>query len=237
MMPENTMKRFYKSAGVQPSAEGWQVVLDGRPIKTPARQTVAVAKESLAQAIAGEWDSQGETVEIPSLHLTRLVNVALDRTPHQRAAMIEEVVKYCETDLLCFLADAPADLRARQIEQWRPVREWAGKALDVVLMEVPGGLLAAPQPPASLAAARRYGERLDDLRLTGLNFGLGLFGSALLSMAVCEGELTAETAYDHAILDELYQSEQWGKDEENEARLAGNRVQAKALGTFFSALL
>jgi len=104
-------------------------------------------------------------------------------------------------------------------------------------MEVPDGLLAAPQPPASLDAARAYATELDNLRLTGLNFGLGLFGSALLAMAVAEGRLNAMEAYELSILDELFQAERWGEDEENLARLTHNRAQAEALGQLFLSLL
>jgi len=235
-MAGKTLKRFYKDVSVEAGEGGWSVLLDGRAIKTPALNTLTVPSEALGKAVASEWERQGEEVDVLSMHLTRLVNVALDRVSEQRAGMVDEVVKYCETDLLCFLAETPADLRERQIAKWRSVRTWAGKHLDVVLLEVPGGLLAAPQPPASLEAAEAYAQRLDDLKLTGLNFGLGLFGSALLSMAVCEGHLQAEDAYEVSILDELYQAEKWGSDEENEVRLATNRDQAAALGTFFTSL-
>ena len=235
-MTGKPLKRFYKDVSLEIGEAGWAVLLDGRAIKTPALNTLSVPSEALARAIAEEWTRQGEEVDVLNMHLTRLVNVALDRTGEQRSGMVDEVVKYCETDLLCFLADTPADLRERQIAKWRPVRTWAGQQLDVVLMEVPGGLLAAPQPPASLEAARAYAQGLSDLKLTGLNFGLGLYGSAVLAMAVCAGHLQAEEAYEVSILDELYQAEHWGTDEENETRLAANRAQAAALGRLISAL-
>ena len=231
------MKRFYKEVTSEQSGGAWRILLDGRPVKTPALAELAVPTQKLAEAMASEWAEQGDTVDIQGMHLTRLTNVAIDRTPSQRRDMIDEVVKYCETDLLCFLAETPADLRERQISHWRPVRDWAGKHLDVILLEVPDGLLAAPQPPASLDAARTYCENLSDLQLTGLNFGLGLFGSALLAMAVCEGYIDANNAYERSIVDELYQSEKWGEDDENLARLNNNRVQAQALGTLFETLL
>ena len=153
-MPENTMTRFYSSAAPEEIEGGWTIALDGRPIKTPARKTLLVESKGLAAQIAAEWDGQGDVVQIPTLHLTRLVNVALDQTPQQRGPMIDEILKYCETDLLCFLAEKPTELKARQIETWRPIREWAGQTHNIVLLEVPGGVLAAPQPPASLEAAR-----------------------------------------------------------------------------------
>ena len=236
MFDSNKMKRFYETAAAVKADTGWRVELDGRPIKTPARVDLGVPSEKLAKAIATEWSAQEEFVDIPAMHLTRLANVAIDRTPEQRDAMAEEFVRYCETDLLCFLADGPEDLRDRQIAAWRPVREAVGKATDIVLMEVPDGLLAAPQPPASLEAARVYAGKLDDFVLTGLAFGLGLFGSALLSVAAAEGILSAEKAYETSVLDELYQAETWGQDAENEARLASNRAQVSALQTFFASL-
>lgn len=236
-MVTNTMKRFYKEASIEARAGNWAVLLDGRAIKTPAQKTLQVPNEKLAAAIAKEWASQGEVMKIQDMHLTRLVNVAIDRTGEQRADMVDEVVKYCETDLLCFLAEVPIDLRERQIAAWRPVREWAGQQLDIVLLEVPDGLLAAPQPPASLQAARAYADGLDDLALTGLNFGLGLFGSALLAMAVSADYVSAEEAYERSILDELFQAERWGHDDENLARLNNNRAQAEALSELFSTLI
>lgn len=236
MLDSNKIKRFYKTATVAKADTGWRVELDGRSIKTPARVDLTVPTRKLAEAIAAEWAAQEKFVDIPAMHLTRLINVAIDRTPVQRDAMAEEFVRYCETDLLCFLAESPEDLREQQIDAWRPVREAVGKATDIVLMEVPGGLLAAPQPPASLEAARAYAGKLDDYTLTGLAYGLGLFGSALLSVAAVEGVLAAEDAYETSVLDELYQAETWGQDAENEARLASNRAQAMALSNFFSAL-
>lgn len=237
MAAGNNMKRFYKSASIAESDGRWCVELDGRIVKTPARAALAVPQKPLAEALAEEWERQGDMIDIQGMHVTRLVNIAIDRTPDQRDAMADELTRYCETDLLCFLAETPADLRARQIDQWRPVREWVGREKNIVLLEVPDGLLAAPQPPASLGAARNYALSLDDLALTGLLFGVGLFGSALLGIATSAGRLTAETAYEISILDELYQAEQWGKDEENEARLEANRTQAKALSVYFSKIV
>ncbi len=236
-MTSHKMKRFYKAVNVAPDGKGWCVQLDGRPVKTPARAPLSVPSEALAEAVADEWRQQGDEIDIAAMHLTRLVNVAIDRTPDMRKDMSAEVVKYCETDLLCFLAEGPEDLVDRQKEAWRPVREWVGKELDIVLMEVPGSVLAAPQPPASLEAAQAYALSLDDVRLTGLAFGLGLFGSALLSAAACGGYITAIEANERSILEEIWQAETWGSDPENERRLENNRRQAQALHTLFFSLI
>lgn len=228
-------KRFYKSAGINAAGSGWTVALDDRPVRTPARAELTLPTEALASAIAEEWDRQGEQIDIQAMHLMRLANVAIDRTPETRAAMADEIAKYCETDLTCHLAEGPEVLVARQEAAWRPVRDWAGRALGVMLMPVTG-LLAAPQPAASLEAARTHALALDNFRLTGLAFGCGLFGSALLALALEQGEIDAETAHRAARIDEDYQAEQWGRDEEAEAFASARRIEAVALGQWFAAL-
>lgn len=229
-------KRFYKTAEAVPAGEGgWTVQLDGRPLKTPARAELAVPREALAHAIASEWAGQGERLDIAAMHLTRLANVAIDRTPGSRAALADEVARYCETDLVCHLAEGPSDLRARQEAAWREIRDWAGRALGVLLVPVEG-VIAAPQPAASLDAARNHAMSLDAFRLTGLGFGCGLFGSALLALAVEQGRLGADEAFARARIDEDYQAEQWGRDDEAEAAAAARRKEAEALGHWFAAL-
>lgn len=235
-MTQSQMKRFYETAEIASDDDGWTILLDGRAIKTPARADLKVTSKALADAIAKEWASQGDMVDVPSLHLTRLVNVAIDRTPIERGSMVEEVARYCETDLTCFLAETPPELRDRQIVAWRPVREQVGKALGIVLMEAPGGVLHMPQPPASLQAALAHAGALDDFRLTALLYGMGLFGSAILALAVEQGMLAASDAYEHSVLDEVWQAEKWGADPENEARLASQRAEADRLDRVFAAL-
>ena len=230
------MKRFYKNVSIEKSAELWRVLLDGRSIKTPAKADLVAPTQMLAQALADEWAGQGETIDIQRMHLTRLANVAIDRTPTQRAGMIDELVRYCETDLVCFLAPGPAELVERQISQWRPLREWVGKTFGIVLLEIPDGLLAAPQPPASLEAARKYAEQMNDWTLTGLAFGLGLLGSAVLAIAAEQTHIETSDAFNRSVLDEDWQAERWGRDEEAEAARTVSRHEAEALGIFFKAL-
>ena len=148
-------KRFYKQAGVQALEAGFAVELDGRAIKTPAKAPLALPSEPLAQAIAAEWQAQGETLDLQAMTLTRLANVAIDRTPETRAELAAELARYAGTDVTCYLADAPSALRARQDEAWTPWREWAGRELNVVLVPVIG-LMASPQPQASLDAAEAH---------------------------------------------------------------------------------
>lgn len=231
----NQPKRFYASVAAVADGDAWRIELDGRAVKTPARATMTVPSETLAKEVATEWADQDETLNIQSMHLTRLANVAVDRTPQTREALADEVAKYCETDLLCHLADGPAPLRDRQDMYWRPVREWAGKALSIVLVPVEG-IVASVQPPASLEAARAHALSLDDYRLTGLAFGCGLFGSALLALALEQGTIDAQDAFEASRIDETFQAEQWGEDDDATAAATARLVEALALGVWFAAL-
>jgi len=228
-------KRFYTSARPVEIPGGWSVALDGRVVKTPARGELIVPTAALAEAMAAEWDAQGDTLDIARMHLTRLANVAIDRTPQTRAGLAAEVARYCETDLTCHLEARQGELRTRQEAAWRPVRDWAGRALGVVLVPMEG-VMAGVQPRASLEAAERHAAGLGDFRLTGLAFACGLFGSAVLGLAVEQGELDALEAFALSILDAAYQAEIWGQDEEAGAMEAERRLEAAAVGAWFETL-
>ena len=233
--PTEFPKRFYETATAVSCDGGWTVELDGRALKTPAKAPLILPEEPLARVIAEEWARQTERVHIASMHLTRLANVAIDRTPGNRTGMASELAKYCATDLVCYLAEHPADLRARQEAAWAPLRAWAGKALGIVLVPV-DGIVAVPQPDASLEAARTHALSLNDFRLTGLSYACGLFGSAVLALAVEQGEIDALDAFERTRVDETYQMERWGSDEEAEARIAAHRKEAESVKAWFEHL-
>lgn len=228
-------RRFYKAVSVAEGESGWQLELDGRTPKTPEKKSLCVPTRRLAEHLAAEWDAQSELIDLPNMTLTRLANVALDRTPKTRAELVAEVSKYAGTDLVCYLADGPAALRERQEAHFRPWRDWAGREHNVLLMTTEG-VINAPQPPTSLKAAERYADAQDDFRLTGMALGLNLFGSAVLSMAVAEGELDAMDAHDISRVDELWQTEQWGEDEWAQKRVEDQRREVANLGKWFDGL-
>lgn len=231
----NLPKRFYKSASVSKSDAGFAVELDGRAIKTPAKTTLSLPTESLAQIVADEWSAQGEALDLQSMTLTRLANVALDRTPETRDELAEELSRYAGTDVTCYLAETPDALRDRQEIAWAPWRAWAGKELGVVLVPVIG-LIASPQPQASVDAVRVYASGLDDYRLTALTWGCSLLGSAILALAVERGAMTALEALSASCVDEDWQIEQWGEDEEAKLVRAARQRDAAALQLWFEAL-
>jgi len=149
--------------------------------------------------------------------------------------LIAEVRRYGETDLTCFLAEHPVDLQKRQDAAWRPWREWVGETLGVVLVPVTG-LLASPQPEVSLDAIGAYAEKLDDFRLTALTWACSLYGSIVLALAVEGGALSADEALNVSCVDEDWQAEQWGRDEEA-AQVRENRQRdAAAIGVWFRSL-
>ncbi|MFC6200233.1 ATP12 family chaperone protein [Ponticaulis profundi] len=233
--PTEKPKRFYKAVDIAETNGLWHVMLDGRTPKTPAKKSLAFPTQDLAQRVADEWDAQAEHIDLQAMTLTRLANVAIDRTPETRTELAAEVEKYAGTDLLCYLAEHPQELQDRQEAHFRPLRDWAGREHGVLLMTTQG-VLNAPQPPASLEAARAFAERQNDYALTGLVFGLNLFGSAILAMAVADGELAAMDAYDISRIDEEWQIERWGEDDEAMARVEAQRREVSALDSWFKGL-
>lgn len=228
-------KRFYKQAAIDKIDGGWTVVLDGRSIKTPARLPLTLPAERLAKAIAAEWNAQEEYIDLAAMHLTRLANVAIDRVEDARDDMADELARYCETDLLCHIAETPDELAEAEESHWAPVRDWAGDTLGVNLVPVIG-IIASPQPDASLEAARQHALGLDAFRLTGMLYAAGLFGSALLALAVEQEAMNAEDAFEVSRIDEAWQADQWGEDDEAKAATQARRLEAKALGVWFRAL-
>jgi len=228
-------RRFYREASARPEGDGWQIELDGKPLRTPAKAGLIAPTRKLAEELAAEWNAQSERIDFASMSLTRLANVAIDRTPATRDEMAGEAAKYAETDLVCHLADRPPGLRAAQDAAWSPVRDWAATEHGVRLTAVEG-IMPALQPGESLKAMRDYAAGLDDFRLTGLVYGIGLLGSAVLGLAVERRRLTAVEALDVSRVDEIYQISQWGEDSEAKNRVARALEEASALDRWFDAL-
>ena len=235
MNKSNSPKRFYKQASVNADAAGFAIELDGRPIKTPAKVSLSVPTEQLAAAISAEWNAQGERLDLQGMTLTRLANVAIDRTPDTREELAEELSRYAATDVTCYLAEAPSDLQKRQDAAWKPWRDWAGIELGIILVPVVG-LIASPQPEASLDAVRTHALSRDDFRLTALTWACSLLGSAVLALAMERGKLDAKQALRASCVDEDWQIEQWGEDDEAKAVRAGRARDAEALQLWFEAL-
>jgi chaperone required for assembly of F1-ATPase len=206
-------RRFYEAVSVGERREGFAVLLDGRTVKTPAGKPLTAPTRALAEALAAEWEAQRERVEPATMPVTRLMNVALDRTPAAREAVADEVARYAGTDVVCHLADDDLELARIEEAAWAPLRDWAGQELGVALEPV-AGLLARPQSEASLAAARAAALAHDDIRLTALAHATALLGSAVLALALSHGRLDARAAFAASRIDEERQAQRWGVDAE-----------------------
>lgn len=231
------LRKFYKEASVQQSEDNrvWEVLLDGRSLKTTAKRDLNLPTRTLAQAIAFEWNAQEKDVIPQSMPVTQLIFTGLDNFADELDLIRDETAKYGETDLLCYRVADPKALGARQDEHWQPLLDWAAKQLDAPLT-VTHGIMAVDQPAQSLTALRRPLERLDILHITALRTLVGATGSLVLALAVYFGRISPDDALDLATIEERFQIETWGPDEDLEASLEGKREDARAAGTILAAL-
>lgn len=234
-MLSKTLKRFYKNSSAQEAEGGFAVLLDGKPIKTPGGRLLTLPAAALAEAMAEEWRVQGEQVLPSSMPLTQLASTALDRVGPERSHITAQLINYAGTDLLCYRAETPADLVARQTAAWQPVLDWAAQSLDAPLVTTTG-LAAVEQPADALAALERLLDAMDVWRLTAAQSAAAAMGSLILALALAEGRLDAEAAYEASQLDETYQIEQWGEDWEAADRRAALKADIQAAGRFLSLL-
>jgi chaperone required for assembly of F1-ATPase len=222
-MPIDASRRFYKAATVVGAESAWRIALDGKEIKTPSRRDLVLKSRALAEAIAAEWEAQEAKIRPQTMPLMQIASTAIDRVGPERARIVAETAGYAETDLVCYRAEGPGELVARQAAAWDPVLDWVRERFDVSLRTV-SGVIAVNQPESALNALRRVVESQDDLRLTALAVLVGATGSLAIGLAVLEKRLSPEDAVAAAQLDELYQAERWGSDPEAEARRAGLRA-------------
>ena len=227
--------RFYKEVATVPIDGGYAITLDGGVPKTPARASLIVPTQAAANLVAGEWDRQEKQVIPASMPITRLVNVVIDRARETRSAMIDEVVKYAGTDLVCYRAPHPKTLLAAQEAAWDPLMEWAKSAFGIDL-QISYEAMAIPQPLNSLDALRTTIERYDDWHLTALAFANGLAGSAIVALALVEGVIDGETAFKAIRVEENWQASRWGADPDEEHVANARRLDLVAVGALVGAL-
>lgn len=212
-MSEWAAKRFWTDVTVEAEDGGFTVRLDGRAVKSPGKRGLVMPSREMADAMAAEWAAQGELIEPGTMPVTRSVNSALDQTGPARAGVIDMLAAYAETDLLCHRADGPAELVARQGASWDPLLAWAVAELQAPL-EVSVGILPADQPADSLARFRDEIDAFGNFGLTGLYDLITLSGSAVIGLAVARNHIPAEAGWRHSRIDEDWQTELWGEDEE-----------------------
>jgi chaperone required for assembly of F1-ATPase len=226
-------RRFYAEASVASEAAGYAVQLDGKAVHTPARRMLAAPTRGLAEAIAAEWQAQGDAIDPSTMPLTRLANVIIDGVADRPQPVADEIAKYLGSDLLFYRAASPAGLVERQRHHWDPLLAWAAQRLGA-RFALAEGIMHVAQPPEALAAARAVIPE-EPWRLGALHAATTLMGSALLALALAHGKLSVDEAWQAAHVDEDWNMEQWGRDALALERRAFRFAELKAAAVVLSA--
>jgi chaperone required for assembly of F1-ATPase len=229
------VKRFWKDVTAERVGDGWAIELDGRPVKTPARAPLNAPTQKLAAAIADEWRGVGETIDPRAMPLTGLANAAIDRVVPERQAFAQSLANYAEADLACYRVEGPAALVERQEALWDRLLGWARRRFDVDF-ETTSGLLHVAQPSATVEQLSRAVVALDAFQLAGLSPLVTISGSLVAALAVLETAITPEEAWEAVSVDDRWQLEQWGSDEEAETALENRRRDFLAAARFLELL-
>lgn len=229
------MKRFYKDAAVLAVDGGFGVALDGKPVRTPARATLALPNAALAEAVAGEWRAQAPEIVMAAMPLTRLAGAAIDRVAVDREAVTDETAGFGGSDLLCYWAEYPVELQRRQAETWRPLLDWSARALGASLA-VTEGIVPVTQQESALAQLRAAVAAYDHWMLAALQAATTVTGSLVLGLALAHGEIGAARAWAASRLDHDFQTEKWGEDAEAAEAAAGLRAELEAAARFMDLL-
>lgn len=233
--PVEKPRRFYKAVTVVEADGGFGIQLDGRTLRTPRAQHLALPTRAAAEQVAHEWAAQGETIEMATMHATRLANTAIETIGGAREAVADQVAQYAGSDLICYFAESPEALVARQEALWGPILSRA-EAEERLVFARCAGIVHRDQPSETLARVREVALSLDDFALAGLAFGTSLFGSAVLAIGLLRGWLEADEAFDLSRVDEAFQEEKWGIDAEAAERAERLRGEARMLERWFRSL-
>jgi chaperone required for assembly of F1-ATPase len=224
--------RLYQEVRTQETAPGkWQIFLDAKPVKTPAGNPVIVPTKPLADAIAGEWRSEGDKMRLERMGLTRLANTAIDRVSENRAMPVAELLKFAGGDLLCFRASGPTRLVERQSAVWDPLMEWAGKKYGISL-ETRCDIAPLTLQGGDFAALNSLLLQMDEFSLACLVSAANILGSVILALALYDGLVDAAQAFEAAELDSRYQAEIWGEDPELTSRNANKLKDVSVIAQF-----
>jgi chaperone required for assembly of F1-ATPase len=229
------MKRFWKDVAVEQADGGWEVRLDGRPVRTPARAPLVVPTEPLADAIAEEWQSAEGEIDPRAMPLTGIANAAIDRVAPDRPAFAAGLTRYAEADLACYRAEGPGPLVAVQETAWDALLGWARRRYDVDFATTTG-MIHAAQPRGTVEQLSRAVEALDAFYLAGLSPLVTIGGSLVAALALLEGAITPQQAWDAVSIAERWQIEQWGADAEAVTALENRQRDFFAAARFLELL-
>jgi chaperone required for assembly of F1-ATPase len=211
------VKRFYKEVTVAETDGGWQVTLDGRAIKTQGGRLQIVPSPSLAKAMAAEWEAQGEELDPTTFTMRDATDYALDIAAPDPAALIATLVKYAETDTLCYRADPDDALAARQEAEWDPILSAIEEREGVRFTRI-AGIMHQDQPNATLETLRAKLMQFDPFALAGLQTMASLATSFCIGLEALQEGCDPAHLWRAANLEELWQEELWGEDAEAQER-------------------
>ncbi len=222
------MKRFWKQADVAAVENGYQVRLDGRPLRTPAKAAMILPSRALAQMVAGEWNAVEDVVRPQDMPATRMANAAIDKVAQSAAEVADMLAEYGDSDLLCYRAEQPQELVELQNREWDPLLDWAAAELAAPLA-VRRGVMHQRQDPETLDRLRAEVHALGVFELAAFHDLVTISGSLVIALAATKSLLPLDELWSRACLDELWQERQWGPDDEARA------LRARKRNDFFNA--
>lgn len=222
-MRQQLPRRFYAAASVVETPEGHAVQLDGKPVRTPGKALLALPTNTAAGLVAAEFEAQKESIDPVTMPVLRLVNTAIDGVASDMQAVLEDVMRFSSSDMLCYRAGSPEALVARQADIWDPILDWAYGTLGARFY-LAEGVVHVEQPREAVAAVGLWlHQRREQFRLSAIHLMTTLTGSALIALAMEAGAIDAETAWRAAHVDEDWTIEHWGEDAEAAERRASRR--------------
>ncbi|MBR3372198.1 MAG: ATPase [Rhodobacteraceae bacterium] len=228
-------KRFWTDANVVSADDGFTVTLDGRSLKTPAKAPLLVPTHAIADMIANEWRAQGDVIKPETMPATRAANAAIDKVRGQKAEVSEIITAYGDSDLVCYRAEAPKELLDREAQVWDPLIDWAAHRYGMRPLTYTG-VMHAPQPAALLSSLRADVDRLNAFELTAFHDLVSMSGSLIIGLATLDQFATPQDLWAASRVDEDWQIEQWGADEEASALAAGREKAFLDAAQFYFAL-
>ncbi len=225
-------KRFWQGTATIAARDGFAVQLDGRGVKTPQGHALILPTQGLAELVAAEWAGVGEYVSYEDMPLTRLGFAAVDRMDTLVEETVTEVLRYVETDLLCYPSEYPSALQAREDAVWLPLLQWVNSELGLQFHQNKS-LIHKPQPPDTVAKIQSLIESASAFERAGLMSAIPVYGSVILALCVWRGRLSGEAAFEASRIGEDFQAETWGRDEEAAKRAEHMKAQAHSLDAWF----
>lgn len=223
-MTEWALNRFWTSVDIKDHVHGFCVTLDGRPVKTPGKHDLVLPTRRFAHAVAAEWQAQDGQVRPDTMPFTRAANTAIERVAPQRDEVIAMLAEYADTDLICYLAQAPIELITKQTEIWEPIRQWASQELGLNL-QPRSGVMPVSQAPEVVPKTNQILQTFSSNQLVGIHDLIAISGSAVIGLAVVYDHLSIDAAWRAARVDEDWQMSQWGVDEDAESQAAFKRQE------------